>query len=77
MRVEGLDVCVKGVGRCLFGVWVGCDAGDGAGMCRDSINAHGRGQRLVGHRNLHGDLGREDNAGSGLPLVIERRHDGE
>lgn len=76
VRIEGFNIGIKGVGCCLFGVGVGCDASDGGGMCWHSINAHGWGQGLVRHRNFDGDLSGEDHTGSRLPL-IERRHDGE
>lgn len=69
VRVESLNVGVKGVGGRFVGVGVGCDAGDRGGIGWYSINAHGRGEGLVRHRNLDGDFSGENNAGSRLPLV--------
>lgn len=76
VRVEGLNVGIKGIGSRLVRVWVGCDAGDRGGIGRHGINAHGRGEGLVRHRNLDGDLSGENNAGSRLPLVGSGHDDG-
>lgn len=75
VRVESFNVGIKGIGGRLVGGWVGCDAGDRGGIGRHGINAHGRGEGLVRHRNLDGDFSGENHAGSRLPLVGSS-HDG-
>lgn len=76
VRVESLNVGIKGVGGRLVRVWVGCDAGDRGGIGRHGINAHSRSEGLVRHGNLDGDLSGENNAGSRLPLVGSSHDDG-